>query len=201
MNYKEETKKRYNINSWEFDDKFNDHFVNHVKKEADIFLHNLKDNKIIDLGCGPGNHAEYFTRKKCNVLCLDYAEGMIDLCRKKGLNAELMDIEELNLPEKSFDGIWAYASLLHVLRYKLPCIIEKLRQVLKPNGIIGLALKEGKGEEYKSSDDYPGTKRYFVYFTEDEIKQLFSKYFELIHMSKTELKDYSFMNFVFKLKQ
>ncbi len=199
MDYKEKTKEAYDKYAEKFDQKFGEHFEFWVKKEADLFLENLEGMKIVDLGSGPGNHAAYFKENGCDVLCVDLSEGMIDKCRQKGLKAQVMDIESLNLPEKSFDGVWAYASLLHVTREKIPQVIKKISKMLKPGGLLGVAVKEGTKEGFEANEKYPGTERWFTYFTDEEMKQLFSAGFKLIHSSKTNVKNkYVFLNYFFR---
>ncbi len=199
MDYKNKTKGAYDKYAEKFDQKFGEHFEFWVKKEADLFLENLEGMKIVDLGSGPGNHAAYFKENGCDVLCVDLSEEMMKICRQKGLKAQAMDIENLQLPEKSFDGVWAYASLLHILREKVPQVIKAIAKILKPGGMLGVAVKEGNREGFETNEKYPGTERWFTYFTDEEMKQLFSDGFELVHSSKTNVKNkYVFLNYFFR---
>jgi SAM-dependent methyltransferase len=45
-----------------------------------------------------------------------------------------------------FDGIWACASLLHVPAAELPGVMQRLRNALRPRGILYASFKYGKGE-------------------------------------------------------
>lgn len=89
-----------------------------------------------------------------------------------------MDFENLSLPEKSFDVVWAYTSLLHVPKSKVPAIIRKIKGLLRKEGFFLISLKEGKGEgflEFRS-----GTRRWFSLYTEKEMKGLLKKDFKVI---------------------
>jgi len=201
MDYKEELKKAYNQYAKKFDEKFQRRFQDFIRPEADAFLEHLSGKKILDLGSGAGNHAKYFQNKEFDVLCVDISEEMVNLCQEKGLRAEVMDMENLKLPEKSFDGVWAYTSLIHIPKKDIPRVIEEVVKVLEPGGILGLAVKEGSGEGLESDERYPDTKRWFSYFTSDEIKQLFGNLFELISESKTkEGYRHEFMRFLFRAR-
>lgn len=201
VNYKSETRRTYDLYAKIFGQKFGKHFKNFVEKEAELFLKRLPGKKILDLGSGPGNHAAYFKKQGYDVLCIDISEKMIELCRKKGLRAKVVDIEKLDLQE-NFDGIWAYASLLHIPKEKIPKVIKRIKGSLKPNGILALSLKEGTGEKFEIHKKYPGTVRFFSYFTEKEIRRLFKNSFELIRFSKTNVENkFIFLNFLFKLKR
>ncbi|MBI2449377.1 class I SAM-dependent methyltransferase [Candidatus Pacearchaeota archaeon] len=199
MDYKAETKKSYNKYTEEFSRKFDEHFKNFVMEEADIFLRHLKGKRILDIGAGPGIHSEYFRARGYNSLCIDISEEMVKLCKSKGLESEVMDAEDLQLDE-TFDGIWAYTVLLHIKKSNVPSVIKKISELLKPKGIFGLALKEGVGEEFKINDKYPGTQRWFSYFTEEEVKILYDKHFELLHLSKTHTSHGIFANYILRKK-
>lgn len=200
MDHKAENKKTYDLFSKEFDVKFENHFYQFVKEQADLFLENINGKDIIDLGSGPGNHALYFSKRGFNVLCTDFSELMLNLCQEKGLATKYMDIEEWNLPEESADGIWAYASLLHVPKAKIKTVVKNIKIALKPKGIVALAVKEGEGEKFEENEKYPDTKRFFVYFNDTEILGYFGEEFELIRSSKTEGKKNTFLNYLFRKK-
>jgi len=129
MDYKEKTKKTYDIYAKKFEERFGKHFELRVKKEADRFLEHLKGKKIVDLGAGPGIHGKYFQEKGFDVLCVDNSEEMVKLCKQKGLKAEVMDVEDLQLPDKSFDGVWAYAILLHIPKANIEPVIQKIANI------------------------------------------------------------------------
>jgi len=206
MDYKTETKKAYDSYPEKFDEYFGFYFDQYVQKEADNFLSKLKGKTILDLGSGTGNHAEYFQKKGFDVTCLDISEEMLKVCKNKGLKTVLMDIENLGLKEK-FDGIWSYTSFLHLQKRKLEYVVPKIASVMKPHSLFFLSLIEGNGEKYEANERFPGVNRWFSYFTNEEIKKLFSTNFDLVYESKTsyfstktnEVK-YVFLNYIFKLK-
>lgn len=200
MDYKLENKKTYDLYAEKFEEKFGSHFQQYVKEEADIFRSKLSGKEIVDIGSGPGNHAQYFHDKGFQVLCVDFSGPMLKLCREKGLKTKQMDIEDWKLPENSADGIWAYACLLHIPKNKINQVIENCRKTLKPSGILGVVVKEGIGLKVETDEKYPGTRRLFIYFTEEEIKKLFEKQFEIIHSSKTVKNNHVFLNYLLRLK-
>ena len=95
MNYKEITKQSYNEYPREFDLYFQESFDKYSVKFAESFIKKLKGKKILDLGSGSGIHASYFKNKGFDILCIDNSEEMIRLCKGKKLNAQLMDIGNL----------------------------------------------------------------------------------------------------------
>lgn len=201
MDYKEETRRAYDLHAEVSDQRFEEQFQKNVKPLADFFLENLSGKKIIDLGSGSGNHALYFSQRGYDVLCTDISEGMLELCRRKGLETKLMDLEDLQLPANEYDGAWASASLLHVPREKAPSIIEKIAEILKPGGLFMLAVKEGKEERFETHPKYPNTKRWFVYFSDEEVRGLLEPRFDLIRFLKSDVEGkFFFLNYFCRSK-
>ncbi len=135
------------------------------------FMRLLPGNQVLDIGAGPGHQAQYMSRFGLNVVCADFSFQMAKICKGKKLEAVVMDIERLAFRSQSFDGIYAQAVILHIRRPSVSAVIQGLIGLLKPQGVLGLAVMEGDSEGYK---DYPGTtgrKRWFTYFTHQEIKE------------------------------
>lgn len=201
MDYKQETVRAYNQYTSHFSEKYARHFEQHVRPDADLFITHLPARaKLLDLGSGPGHHAAYFQHHGLDVICIDLSERMAAACREKGLHAIVMDIENLLLPEGMFDGIWAYASLLHIPKQNLPRVITKLTRLLKPSGMLGLAVKQGEGERFETREEFPGTQRWFSYYGDDEIRNLFHK-FDVLHFGTTSSgKKTTFLHYLMKRK-
>ncbi|MBS3137220.1 class I SAM-dependent methyltransferase [Candidatus Woesearchaeota archaeon] len=56
---------------------------------------------------------------------------MVALCRQKGLIAYQMDMEKLVFDNDTFDGIWAYVSLVHMQKNKIGNVLKKISELLK----------------------------------------------------------------------
>ena len=201
MSYKLENKKAYNLYARKFEEKFKQHFEENVRKEADLFLAHLPGKEIIDVGSGPGNHALYFKEKGGKVLCVDFSESMLQLCAEKGLDIKFMDIEQWDLAENSADGIWAYASLLHLPRDQIPEVIQNIQRTLHKEGMAFIAVKQGLGAEYEIKEKYSGTKRYFTYFSKEEMRGLLIAEFEIISESTLTIKEQIFLHYLLRLKK
>ncbi|MEK6895238.1 MAG: class I SAM-dependent methyltransferase [Nanoarchaeota archaeon] len=127
---------------------------------------------------------------------------MLELCRQRGLKTYKGDIEELDLAEL-FDGIWAYTSLLHMPKTNLGSVVERIRSHLSPFGKVAISLKEGEGEGFVETKNHPGVERYFAYYKDEEVRELFSD-FHLINFSRTSrIKSDGgsvFLNYLFGVK-
>ena len=203
--YKEETREAYDKYAKEFAEKFKEQFEKRTKALAAQYVKLLRqefpntDLKVADIGSGPGHHAQYFTQCGINVHCFDLSKKMVRMCEAKGLRARVMDLEDLTLPEKNYHGIWAYTSLLHIPKENLSMVRSKFYRVLKGNGLLGIALKQGEGEGFEENPKYPGTRRFVAYYTDDEVRKIFSQYFEMIFHSEDVVgEDLVFLNYIFR---
>ncbi len=201
LSYKIATRHAYNMYPDLFDEKFEWTFQTYAKPKADTFIAELPGKSILDIGSGPGNHAVYFQTQGLDVLCGDISQAMVERCKEKGLNARILDIQALPFQGPTFDGIWAYAVILHLPRTDVSQIIAQLALLLKPNGVLGLAVKEGQGEGMEHHTSYPNTERWFTYFQEEEMVTLCQPYFEVISISRTLPKNkFTFLHFLFRRK-
>ena len=198
-NYKEATKRLYDRYAKKYE-KNTRNYTKYIENELQLFLKNLKGKRILDLGSGPGRDSLYFKNRGFGSLCIDFSEKMIGLCKEKGLEAKVMDIEKLDFPENSFDGVWAYTSLIHVSKKNIKRVIKKISGILKSHGILSITMKEGKNEEFIEDLRYPNEKRYTVFYSEKELLRLFSGYFECIYTSKSELSKTAYIYMIFEPK-
>ena len=120
---------------------------------------------ILDLGCGAGSAALYFTRKGYKVLAVD---GCAEYCehtrRRAGCEVRQMLFGELDYTN-AFDGVWACASLLHVQKDALPGVLRLIRRALKKHGVFYASFKYGETEREKNG-------RLFSDFTEESLRGL-----------------------------
>lgn len=64
------------------------------------------------------------------------------------------DIQEINFPAHSFDGVWANASLLHIPKNNLKTVLLKIHSLLKENGIFFMSVKKGTDEIFRQDTRY-----------------------------------------------
>jgi len=191
--YKKVTIDSYNRNFLALSKKFKRLTDIHRRKEFPTFIKLLRGDKILDLGCGSGDHAEYFSRQGLDVTCVDLSEEMIKLCKDKGLKTELMDIENLKFEDNSFDGILAIASLLHVPKIKIGRVVDDIYRILKDGGILYVGVKEGYGERFVEKNG----RRFFSFYQENELLEYFNK-FELLDSWKSVLGESIFLELFFR---
>jgi SAM-dependent methyltransferase len=122
-------------------------------------------SSILDAGCGSGRDSLYFKNRGHQITAFDNSKEMCDFA------AELLGQEVLHLGfedlsfEKSFDAIWASASLLHISKEQMPDMLQKLATALKDKGTVYASFKYGKNEFVKEG-------RFFNAYTEESFTQL-----------------------------
>jgi len=95
----------------------------YISDVVDFFLGKLSGERILDLGSGPGEGSQYFKDKGFKAVSLDISKSMVGMCSEKDLEVVQGDYENIPFRGRSFDGVWAYTSLLHVPKTIFPEIL------------------------------------------------------------------------------
>ena len=134
------------------------------------FLNNIpKGGSILDLGCGSGRDSIEFIKQGYNVTAVDGSKELAVAARKIiGQQVICSKFEDIKL-NKTFHGIWACASLLHVNKNDIVDVIKNVSLNLKPNGVFYMSFKYAENEYI----DEKG--RYFNCYTEKTFSELITK--------------------------
>jgi len=132
---------------------------------------------ILNVGCGDGRDNVHIEKSGGKAIGIDLSEGMLKEAKSlypKG-DFRKMDMRKLLFDDNYFDGIWASGSIYHVKKSDLDMVIEEFRRVLKPEGVVAINFKLGKGEGLDANPkSYSGLPRYFAYYSTEEIKNRFN---------------------------
>ena len=111
------------------------------------FLSLLRNQaQILDAGCGSGRDARAFAKRGYAVTAFDASPALVALAeRHVGEPVHCLRFQDVAWQE-AFDRIWACASLLHVPAAELPDVMRRMRNALKPRGVLCGSLKSGSGE-------------------------------------------------------
>jgi len=191
MNDEEKTRKNYEEGvDWHIEKSL--HY--NIASQRDLFVKNLKGNKILEIGIGAGRDIKDFLAKGLEIDGIDYSNKFIIYCKKLFPKVKYYhaDVRTIKLEESAYDGIWAFASLLNLPKNKIKPVLQKLHKALMKEGIIFISVKEGEGEHMVP--DKAG-ERLFSFYREGELKKQVQdagftvKYTEIVsdyHMTNRE---------------
>jgi len=169
-------------------DKVSKKYVEHIydelkgkpldRKLLDRFADEVKDKGIVcDVGCGPGHVARYLFERGVNVCGIDLSQGMV--AEARALNPEIEfkqgNMMSLGFEDKTFSGIVAFYSIIHIPREDVVTALIELKRVLKTDGLLFMAFHIGDEilhveelwEEKINAD--------FIFFQTDEMKNYLTK--------------------------
>lgn len=200
MTYKTETTDAYNKYANDFEAKFQEYTAKYMQRLLGASLGFIpRGSRILDIGCGSGEHSLYFKSKGYSITSIDISPEMIKICKSKGLDARVMDLENLDFPDSSYDGIWAQTSLLHIPKGNIDSVLKKIANILKPDGVLFLCMKEGEGDGFVEDIRYPGVRRWFALYGDDELRTHLKPYFEVVSFEKINPRQTAeFLNYAAK---
>jgi SAM-dependent methyltransferase len=95
----------------------------------------LDHPRVLEVGCGWGELAARLEGEAhANVAGLDLSPRMVELARRRGVDAVVGDVQELEHPDGSFDAVVAAWMLYHVP--DLHRALAAIARVLRPGGIL-----------------------------------------------------------------
>ena len=151
---------------------------------AQQIFHDAGHKRILDLGCGSGRDSVYLARKGFNVVGMDPSHLAIRIARNWAKRSNLRirflreELQSTRLRPNSFDGIFSYNSLQYLLTQRERKMgVEKLVQILKPNGLLVLSVFSEREKSKKKGRDVH-------LFTRKELLDLFSPHFEIIELKR-----------------
>ncbi|MBN2094699.1 MAG: methyltransferase domain-containing protein [Candidatus Aenigmarchaeota archaeon] len=140
----------------------------------DEFVARVPGKRVLDIGCGPGRDAKYFSEKGLDVTAIELSKAFLEIARKNVPQAKVifMDMRHMDFPGSSFDGLWATASFLHIPKNQAKSTLEGFSRILKSGGLMFISVKQGEGEKFVRKDYYNGSAKFFAFYTREEFEAL-----------------------------
>ena len=143
-----------------------------------VFCGRLEGQRVLEVGCGPGTDAARFAERGLDVTATDFAPNFVQIVRERhpGLKARVMDMTAPDLPPESFDGIYGFATFVHLPRALAAETLGALRQLLAPGGLLALTLiASSQGIRDYAIEGWAGDpecRMGFTCYEEDEAREL-----------------------------
>jgi SAM-dependent methyltransferase len=133
-------------------------------------LGDLRDRRVLDIGCGQGDTSVFFALRGAEVYAVDVSAKMVELTRqlaaKHGLgervHGEVGRVEELQHPDNSFDVVFADGVLHHIdMKEAVPNLVRMLKVggrgcFLEPlKGSIFSQIYRFFAKDIRSADERP----------------------------------------------
>lgn len=152
-------------------------------KERETFLTRLGREgrgSLLEVGAGAGHDSQYFTEHGLTVVATDLSYRMVEMCRRRGLDARVMDVLHLDLPQGSFDAAYAMNSLLHVPNSDFQGALAAIRRTLKPGALFYLGVYGGQ-EPFEGilDSDWHVPPRFFSFRTDRQLLAEVEPFFQV----------------------
>lgn len=171
-------------------------------KSRKIFLDHLKSfklNSLLEIGAGTGQDSLFFMENNIDVTAIDLSEENVRYCKEQGVKAKVMDLYNLEFPDKSFDSIYSLNCLLHIPKSDIDFILDEIKRVMKKNGLFYLGVYGGRDFEGKNEKDNYPEKRFFSFYKFEDYQRILANYFEIIISEKINLeKNFEFHYYILK---
>jgi SAM-dependent methyltransferase len=141
------TLKHYAGRAQDFRDRTQDH---DVSQNIAALLDRIEGEKpftILDVGCGPGRDLKHFASLGHAAIGLEGCADFAAMARASGFEVWQQNFLALDLPQGSFDGIFANAALFHIPSQELPRVLTQFHAALKPRGVFFSSNPRGANEE------------------------------------------------------
>lgn len=141
-----------------------------------------KRGRLLDAGCGSGKYAIPLQMRGFDVIAVDISSGLKHakaICEQRKLVIDFLEANVYELPfsDCSFDVVWCYGVLQHLLLNEREAAISDFRRILKSGGMLFIEVLGEEDMRYGGDIVEPGTfKResgiIYHYFNKNELKDM-----------------------------
>lgn len=144
------------------------------RKMLDWLIEKMPEGSLMcDMGCGPGQVAQYLHSHGAAACGIDLSPDMIWAARKLNPDLDFSEGDMLaltDIADGTYGAIAAFYSLIHIPRDQVETALREFYRVLTPGGVVLLAFHIGR--EMRHLDEWWGqtVALDFLFFEGDEMK-------------------------------
>lgn len=138
-----------------------------------------QDPVVVDIGCGIGRDVKFLTNQGIHTIGIDLSLGMLKKAKAVFPQGRflLMDMRDLGFPTRTFDGIWACASVFHIPKHLIKMVLQELYRVLKKGGVLFLGMQESEDGSWFEPEG-----RFFAYYDKEDLHIMLKQHnFRVLH--------------------
>jgi len=130
-----------------------------ILPSEEILKHIPKSGNILDIGCGDGQLAEWFSQKSFQVSGIDINQNAIKACQNKKTNVDysLQDITtKTTFNDSFFDLVCSKFTLANIHQAEWDLFRKEIKRIVKPGGyawVVEPLVSESYADRYKLAQD------------------------------------------------
>ena len=174
-----------------------------------LIIKKTAEKPILESGCGSGADTWTLTQAGMKVIAFDLSKEAVDLARKKVPEAKIFcqnTLDPFPIDKQDINVIIASLSLHYFSWTETQAIINRIDQTLTPGGIFICRVNSTEDYHFGASG-YPEIEPNFYlveglkkrFFTEKDLKDLFSKDWKILSLSHKQINKYEHPKAIWEL--
>ena len=158
-------------------------------QERSEFLKFLQDEEretLLEIGCGPGQDAQFFQDQGLRVLAVDNTPTMVKLTAEKGVRAQVLDCYNLDEINECFDAVYTMNCLLHIPKQDFDQVLCLISKRLHNSGLMYLGIWGDQNFEGIWEHDRYEPKRFFSFWKIEALLEVLQRSFRLEYYRRLE---------------
>ena len=96
--------------------------------------------RVLEVGCGAARDAVALRDGGLTYAGVDLSPVGVELCRARGLEAQVASATALPFADDSFDCAWTMSTLMHLEGPEMDVAVQELTRVVRPGGLLALGM-------------------------------------------------------------
>lgn len=163
-----------------------DEFKVEERSEFLKFLKSEGRETLLEIGCGPGQDAQFFQAQGFKVLAVDNTPMMVQLTAEKGIPAQVLDCYDLDEITERFDAIYTMNCLLHIPKQDFDQVLRLISDRLNESGLMYLGIWGNQNFEGIWEEDKYEPKRFFSFWKTKALLEVLQRSFRLEYYRRLE---------------